>query len=127
MGSVGCQVEKWKKIAKKRHNMELQWGTDLEYFLIKAYDLRFGVRSIQHEVGRQVVSKLARAHEEDLIGEGDTVIMSVVNNEVCNRSVLQPFRCPVLHVDDRPVQVRRQARETWSGIRWVGVPGPWTN
>lgn len=58
-------------------------GVDLEQFLIKAYDLRFGVRSIQHEVGRQVVSKLAAAHEEDVIGEGDTVILSVADNEVC--------------------------------------------
>jgi len=79
------EVEKWAEIAKKRHNMTLQWGVELEQFLIKAYDLRFGVRSIQHEVGRQVVSKLAAAHEEDSIGEGDTVILGVVDNEVTLR------------------------------------------
>lgn len=79
------EVEKWAAIAKKRHNMTLEWGPELEEFLIKAYDLRFGVRSIQHEVGRQVVSKLAAAHEEDAIGEGDTVIMGVMDNEVTLR------------------------------------------
>lgn len=79
------EVEKWAEIARKRHNMSLEWGVDLEQFLIKAYDLRFGVRSIQHEVGRQVVSKLAAAHEEDVIGEGDTVILSVVDGEVTLR------------------------------------------
>eukprot|EP00668_Euglena_longa_P041151 GGOE01054154.1.p2 GENE.GGOE01054154.1~~GGOE01054154.1.p2 ORF type:complete len:252 (+),score=60.43 GGOE01054154.1:90-845(+) len=75
LGSAG-------EAAKKRHNMTLEWGIDLEQFLIKAYDLRFGVRSIQHEVGRQVVGKLAAAHEEDVIGEGDTVILSIADNEV---------------------------------------------
>jgi len=76
------EVEKWKNIAMKRHNMSIEWGPELEHFLIKAYDLRFGVRSIQHEVGRQVVSKLAGAHEEDVITEGDTVILSVVDDSV---------------------------------------------
>jgi len=76
------EVEKWKNIAMKRHNMTIEWGPELEHFLIKAYDLRFGVRSIQHEVGRQVVSKLAGAHEEDVITEGDTVILTVVDDAV---------------------------------------------
>lgn len=79
------EVEKWQEIAKKRHQMCLEWGRDLEEFLIKAYDLRFGVRSIQHEVGRQVVSKLAAAHEEDVIGDGDTVILGVKDGEVTLR------------------------------------------
>lgn len=79
------EVEKWAAIARKRHNMVLEWGPELEDFLIKSYDLRFGVRSIQHEVGRQVVSKLAAAHEDDAIGEGDTIILGVGDNEVTLR------------------------------------------
>lgn len=78
------QIDKWSKIAKKRHNMDIQWSQDVEEFIIKSYDARFGVRSIQHEVGRQIVSRLAAAHEEDKIGEGDAVLLGIKDDEVCS-------------------------------------------
>lgn len=79
------EIDKWSKIAKKRHNMDIQWSQDVEEFIIKSYDARFGVRSIQHEVGRQIVSRLAAAHEEDKIGEGDAVLLGIKDDEVVLR------------------------------------------
>ena len=85
MGLANKEIDKWAKIAKKRHNMNIQWSQDVEEFIISSYDARFGVRSIQHEVGRQIVSRLAAAHEEDIIGEGDNVILGIQDNEVVLR------------------------------------------
>ena len=60
-----------------RHKIQLDWDKEVEDILIKAYNLRFGVRSIQHEVERKVVSRLAQAHERDHIGKGTQVKLAV--------------------------------------------------
>ena len=60
-----------------RHKIELDWDKEVEDILIKAYNIRFGVRSIQHEVERKVVSRLAQAHERDHITKGSQVKLAV--------------------------------------------------
>ena len=71
----------------------------------QAYNLRFGVRSIQHEVERKVVSKLAQAHERDHIQQGTQVKLAVSPNDptdivmykVCSMVwVLRPVQAPFL-------------------------------
>lgn len=75
------ELTKWKKTAFQRHSIVLEWDKDVEDLLTKAYNLRFGVRSIQHEVERKVVSRLAQAHERDHITKGMTVKLAVNPND----------------------------------------------
>jgi len=75
------ELLRWKSTAYKRHKIQLDWDKDVEDVLIKAYNLRFGVRSIQHEVERKVVSKLAQAHERDHIQQGTQVKLAVSPND----------------------------------------------
>ncbi|KRZ45882.1 Caseinolytic peptidase B -like protein [Trichinella pseudospiralis] len=44
--------------------------------LADGYNVRYGARSIKHEIERQVVSKLAAAHERSLINDGSEVRIS---------------------------------------------------
>jgi len=71
------ELTKWKVTANERHRIVLEWDKDVEDLLCKAYNVRFGVRSIQHEVERKVVSRLAQAHERDHITTGTHVKLTV--------------------------------------------------
>jgi len=71
------ELGKWKATALERHRIALEWDSDVEKVLCQAYNVRFGVRSIQHEVERKVVSRLAQAHERDHIGKGSRVKLAV--------------------------------------------------
>lgn len=76
-----AELMKWKTTAYDRHKIVLEWDKDVEDLLCKAYNLRFGVRSIQHEVERKVVSRLAQAHERDHITAGTHVKLGVSPND----------------------------------------------
>jgi ATP-dependent Clp protease ATP-binding subunit ClpB len=67
------ELERWAKNALKRHNMTLTWAPEVELVCSKGYNLRYGARSIQHEVERMVISWLARAHELDIIKKGSKI------------------------------------------------------
>eukprot|EP00668_Euglena_longa_P004571 GGOE01005338.1.p1 GENE.GGOE01005338.1~~GGOE01005338.1.p1 ORF type:complete len:496 (-),score=115.49 GGOE01005338.1:424-1911(-) len=71
------ELQKWKTTAYDRHKIVLEWDRDVEGLLCKAYNVRFGVRSIQHEVERKVVNRLAQAHERDYISTGTHVKLAV--------------------------------------------------
>lgn len=80
--ALACsELTKWKKTAFERHSIKLEWDKEVEDVLTKAYNLRFGVRSIQHEVERKVVSRLAQAHERDHITKGTHVKLAVNKND----------------------------------------------
>ena len=66
---VKKELQFWHDRAKKIHNIELSWDTDVLDILADGYDIHYGARSIKHEVERRVVNKLATAHERDLIKE----------------------------------------------------------
>jgi len=77
------QLEKWRVLAKKRHNIDITWSDEIIPILQDGYNLRYGARSLQHEVERRVVNQIARAHELGKVtnngkvyvkkGENDTI------------------------------------------------------
>ncbi|KHJ47000.1 ATPase family protein [Trichuris suis] len=74
---VAKELEFWKAKAEKKHRIELIWNQDVLELLADGYNVRYGARSIQHEVESQVVSKLAAAHEHSLMGPGCRVQLKV--------------------------------------------------
>ena len=75
---VRTELERWQRTAAERHAVHITWEAEVEQVLVGAYNIRFGVRSIQHEVDRKVVVKLAEAHEQGLFQTGDHVKLRVV-------------------------------------------------
>lgn len=67
----------WAKKALDKHNITVVWDIDVETILADGYDVHYGARSIKHEVERQVVSQLAAAHENSVIGKGCSVRLYV--------------------------------------------------
>jgi len=77
------QLKKWQVLAKKRHNIDITWSDEIIPILQDGYNLRYGARSLQHEVERRVVNQIARAHELGKVtnngkvyvkkGENDTI------------------------------------------------------
>lgn len=61
------ELEYWKGKAKKNHGMELTWETEVLNVLADGYDIRYGARSIKHEVERRVINQVAAAHEQGLL------------------------------------------------------------
>eukprot|EP01012_Entosiphon_sulcatum_P030836 TRINITY_DN382_c0_g1_i1.p1 TRINITY_DN382_c0_g1~~TRINITY_DN382_c0_g1_i1.p1 ORF type:complete len:608 (+),score=131.07 TRINITY_DN382_c0_g1_i1:77-1825(+) len=67
------ELKRWAENAKKRHEMRMTWDQEVVIHLTKAYNVRYGARSIMHEIERKVVSRLAKLHEQDAIGQGSAV------------------------------------------------------
>uniref|UniRef100_A0A5S6QPR6 ANK_REP_REGION domain-containing protein n=1 Tax=Trichuris muris TaxID=70415 RepID=A0A5S6QPR6_TRIMR len=74
---VSKELEFWKAKAEKKHRIELVWSQDVLELLADGYNVRYGARSIQHEVESQVVSRLASAHELSQMGPGCRVQIMV--------------------------------------------------
>ncbi|KAJ9446988.1 Chaperone protein ClpB [Diplonema papillatum] len=72
---VEKELEHWKYAAKERHDMTLKWTRDLVSYLKAGYNIRYGARSIKHEIDRSCISQLAKAHEINFIGKGHTVLL----------------------------------------------------
>ena len=72
----------WKEKATKQHNMTLTWSKDLIRYLKGGYNVRYGARSLAHEIERTVVSKLALEHEQQRIGAGYNVHVDFIESEV---------------------------------------------
>ena len=49
--------------AENKFGINLLWDEKILSTLAKGYDCRYGVRSIKHEVERQIVTPLALAHQ----------------------------------------------------------------
>eukprot|EP01006_Ploeotia_vitrea_P036857 TRINITY_DN66067_c2_g3_i1.p1 TRINITY_DN66067_c2_g3~~TRINITY_DN66067_c2_g3_i1.p1 ORF type:complete len:610 (-),score=20.86 TRINITY_DN66067_c2_g3_i1:478-2307(-) len=67
------ELERWSRIAHRRHGITLTWQPNVEQVLTEGYDMRYGARSIQHEIDRKVVSQLAKASEEDRLPRNSAV------------------------------------------------------
>ncbi|KAJ9079078.1 hypothetical protein DSO57_1039244 [Entomophthora muscae] len=74
---VEMELQRWATKAKSRHNMELSWSKDVLKELSNGYNLRYGARSIKHEVEARVISPLAKAHELDHVKDGSNVHFTV--------------------------------------------------
>ncbi|OUC45784.1 ATPase family protein [Trichinella nativa] len=73
---VTRELEFWKMKALQKHKIHLTWDQNVLEVLADGYNVRYGARSIKHEIERQVVSKLAAAHERSLINDGSEVRIS---------------------------------------------------
>lgn len=62
--------------------MEIQWTNDVVEKLAEGYNMRYGARSIKHEVERSVINKLAHAHEFDELKEGNQVLVYLEDGQV---------------------------------------------
>ena len=78
---VRLELGRWQREARDRHAVSITWDGDVERLLVQGYNVRFGVRSIQHEVDRKVVTRLAEAHEEGLFRSGDHMKVAVQGGE----------------------------------------------
>eukprot|EP00993_Chasmostoma_nieuportense_P007731 NODE_990_length_1722_cov_19.679624_g929_i0.p1 GENE.NODE_990_length_1722_cov_19.679624_g929_i0~~NODE_990_length_1722_cov_19.679624_g929_i0.p1 ORF type:complete len:250 (-),score=69.07 NODE_990_length_1722_cov_19.679624_g929_i0:123-872(-) len=74
---VHRELVKWQSRAKERHNISLNWSTAVEAMMINGYNVRYGARSIQHEVDRKLISKLAMANEFDQLKPGSKVELDI--------------------------------------------------
>lgn len=61
------ELEYWKGKAKQNHGMELTWEAEVLNVLADGYDIRYGARSIKHEVERRVINQVAAAHEQGVL------------------------------------------------------------
>uniref|UniRef100_A0ABM0N1I6 Caseinolytic peptidase B protein homolog n=1 Tax=Saccoglossus kowalevskii TaxID=10224 RepID=A0ABM0N1I6_SACKO len=76
---VLIELNFWAAKAKKNHNMQIEWDRQVLDVLADGYNVRYGARSIKHEVERRVVNQLAAAHERSLI-HNDCHINITVND-----------------------------------------------
>lgn len=67
------QMKNWCERAELRHGISMSWSGDVVTVLVDAYDVNYGARSIQHEVDRRIVNKLATAFEMGKLKRGDHV------------------------------------------------------
>eukprot|EP00667_Euglena_gracilis_P009705 EG_transcript_9858 len=70
------QLQKWAKRAEERHHIRLTWRPEVVELLTRGYNVRYGARSIQYEVDRKVIGKIASYHEEEKLGRGCHVEVS---------------------------------------------------
>ena len=71
------ELNKWRNIAKTRHNIDIDWDDSLINVLKDGYNFRYGARSLQHEVEKIIINKLAKMHEEGKIKDGSNVKLTV--------------------------------------------------
>ena len=77
------EMQRWEEKAMKRHNIKLTWTPDLIDLVAKeGYNIRYGARSIKHEIERRVVNQIAKAHELDEVDDGSTVQLYTENGTV---------------------------------------------
>ncbi|GFG28773.1 hypothetical protein Cfor_10764, partial [Coptotermes formosanus] len=73
---VTKELNFWAEKALEKHKIKLLWDHSVLAVLADGYDIHYGARSIKYEVERQVVNRLAAAHERGIIGNGSTVRLS---------------------------------------------------
>jgi ATP-dependent Clp protease ATP-binding subunit ClpB len=74
---VEKELQYWKATAKSKHNISLGWTKEVVDVLMTGYNIRYGARSIKHEVEKRVVNQIAKAHELDSVEEGGSIWLSV--------------------------------------------------
>jgi len=78
---VTKELEKWAEKAHQRHGIKLTWDPAVVLTLVEGYNVRYGARSIQHEVEKRVVNQLAKAHETDELQAGGTAHLFVDDSQ----------------------------------------------
>jgi ATP-dependent Clp protease ATP-binding subunit ClpB len=73
---VTKEMNFWAQKALEKHKIKLLWDHSILAVLADGYNVHYGARSIKYEVERQVVNRLAAAHERGIIGNGSTVRLS---------------------------------------------------
>jgi len=71
------EMSNWQKRAELKHGISLEWSNDVITVLANAYDVSYGARSIQHEVERRIINKLAMAFETGKLKKGDNVVFKI--------------------------------------------------
>jgi ATP-dependent Clp protease ATP-binding subunit ClpB len=77
---VEQELKTWRTRAKERHSIDLSWDKEVVDILADGYNVKYGARSIHHEVERVVVNQLALAYEQQVISHGSHVHL-IVNSE----------------------------------------------
>jgi ATP-dependent Clp protease ATP-binding subunit ClpB len=75
-------IGRWNQRAKERHDISLEWNEEVVSKLTEGYNIQYGARSIKHEVERRVINQIARAHEQDQVGEGSKVKIVLDGGEI---------------------------------------------
>lgn len=70
---VEMEMERWQKRAMDKHKMTVSWTKEVVESLTNGYNIRYGARSIKHEVERRIVNQIAKAHEMDQLVEGGSI------------------------------------------------------
>ncbi|KAL1420711.1 hypothetical protein MTO96_004449 [Rhipicephalus appendiculatus] len=78
---VTRELEGWTRRAKDKHGIELTWERRVVELLADGYNVHYGARSVKHEVERQVVNRLAEAHEKQLLDAGCAVHLVVEDSD----------------------------------------------
>ena len=79
---VEKELEYWAGRAQTRHQMTMRWSPEVVRVLSGGYNIRYGARSIKHEVEKRVVNQLAKAHELDHIQAGSVIDVYVDGAEI---------------------------------------------
>ena len=86
--------------------MKLEWDPEVIGKLSEGYNIRYGARSIRHEVERKVVNQIAKAHENDQIQEGDGI-----------KVYLDPSDKETIKFKINPGINKKEDRTRWSWLR----------
>ncbi|XP_065885497.1 mitochondrial disaggregase-like [Dysidea avara] len=97
---VEKELKFWKKKAAERHGIDLTWSPEVLDVLADGYNIRYGARSLKHEVDRRVVNQLAAAFEQQLIGKDSRVHLRVEDSD----SQQPTIKLQLLNNDDIPSQ-----------------------
>jgi len=79
---VNLQLTKWAQTANKKHNIILNWSSELITSIRESYNPNYGVRSIKNFIDKKVVNELARASREGRITPGCDAIIDVVDGQI---------------------------------------------
>ncbi|XP_054268283.1 caseinolytic peptidase B protein homolog [Macrosteles quadrilineatus] len=86
---VSKELCTWAKKAQEKHMISLEWARRVESVLAEGYDVHYGARSIKYEVERQVVSRLAAAHEKGTIDKGSSVFVTTHQQDRDSKPLLR--------------------------------------
>ena len=80
------ELQRWSDKANARHHMTLEWDNRVVEKLAEGYNVRYGARSIKHEVEKRVINLIAKAHEHDQLKQGDHIKLYLDGENIKFRS-----------------------------------------
>ncbi|ETO23819.1 caseinolytic peptidase [Reticulomyxa filosa] len=84
------ELRKWKDYAMKRHGIQVEWDDKAVDLIRDGYNMRYGARSIQHEVEKRIVNQIAKYHESGNIRPGCKIrITGDISKNVIQLDLLQ--------------------------------------